>query len=51
MGSLLNHRFRGRGFLQVVEMLGLGADRQILDCAKRATLSDGRWPAPAYGLA
>jgi hypothetical protein len=29
--SLLNHRFLGRWFLQIVEMLGLGADRQILD--------------------
>jgi hypothetical protein len=29
--SLLNHRFRGRRFLQIVEMLGVGADRQFLD--------------------
>jgi hypothetical protein len=26
--SLLNHRSRGGGFLQIVEMFGLGADRQ-----------------------
>jgi hypothetical protein len=29
--SLLNHRFCGRGFLQIDELLGLGADRKILD--------------------